>query len=167
MEVVASCVNELGKSKIVHLPAHPVTVPTTSQTRGQSKPRRKKDTTAYADWYSKQYKGTEEQRRKDRENRRLLCEQKQKENEEELARKVKELQLLGDEEDVEDEAETHPEPQAPPPAPSKTAKPVEMSASKNKRYEMERRRKEKAARDAEKATVAAQPTNPPQGKESG
>ena len=63
MEVVASRVDELGKSKIVPLPPQP-----TPTLRGQSKPRKKKGEMAYADWDMKQYKGTEEQRRKDREN---------------------------------------------------------------------------------------------------
>ena len=96
MEVVATRVDELGKSKIVDLPPKP----TTSQPRGQPKPRtRKKGATAYAEWDSKQYKGTEIQRKQDRENRRLMREQKQKENEEELARKIKALQPLGEDED--------------------------------------------------------------------
>ena len=59
MEVVASRVDELGKSKIVPLPPQPVQI--TSQPRVQPKPRRKKGETAYADWDSKQYKGTEAQ----------------------------------------------------------------------------------------------------------
>ena len=65
MEVVASWVDELGKSKIVPLPPQPT--PVTSQSKAQPKPRRKKGETAYADWDSKQYKGTEAQWRKDRE----------------------------------------------------------------------------------------------------
>ena len=132
MEVVASRVDELEKSKIVTLTPQPV--PITAQPRVQSKPRRKKGETAYAEWDSKQYKGTEAQRRKDRENRRLIREQKQRENEEELARKIKALQSLGNEHDNEEKAEA---PLEPPAAPTKTTEPVETSASKNKCYEME------------------------------
>ena len=144
MEVVATCVDELEKSKIVHLPPQPlVTAPTTSQPRGQMKPRtRKKGTMAYADWDTKQYKGTEQQRKQDRENRQLLREQKQKENEEELACKVTALQPLGDDED-EDGNEADAEPPVPTPALLKATKPVESTASRNKQYEVERRRKAK------------------------
>ena len=163
MEVVASHVDELGKSKIVPLPPQQPTqpTPTTSQPRGQSKPRRKKEETAYTDWDTKQYKGTEVQRRQDRENRRLMREQKQKENEAELACKVKALQPLGDE-DEEEEAEAPPEPDPPipPPAPEKLTEQVETTAARNRRYEMERRRKDKVAREAERAKAAEQPDDP-------
>ena len=61
MEVVASRVDEIGKSKIVPLPPQPIQpTPTTSQPK--LKPRKKKTETAYAEWDSKQYKGTEAQR---------------------------------------------------------------------------------------------------------
>ena len=86
MELVASRVDELGKSKITPQPnqgtststtvrpttqQRPTTTTTTAvqpvqstSTAGQSKPkpRRKKGETAYADWDSRQYKGTETQR---------------------------------------------------------------------------------------------------------
>ena len=92
------------------------------------------------EWDSRQYKGTEAQRRQDRENRHLLREAKQKEAEAELARKVKALQLLGDEE----EAEAPPEPDPPGPSvPEKPSKPQESTGARNKRYELERRRKER------------------------
>ena len=165
MEVVASHVDELGKSKIVPLPPQPA--PITSQPRVQSKPRRKKGETAYPDWDSKQYKGTEAQRRKDRENRRLIRERKQKENEEELARKVKVLQPLREEGDDEEKAEAPPEPPVPPPAPTKSTKPVETSASKNRRYEMERRKKDKEARDGRNSESGSRTSRPSKGKESG
>ena len=156
MEVVASRVDELGKSKIVPLPPQPT--PTTSQSRGQSKPRKKRGETAYAEWDTKQYKGTEEQRRKERENRRLIREKKQKEAEEELAREIKALQPLHDEE----EAEEPPQPDlpVPPPVPAKPTKPVETTAARNRRYEMERRRTDKAQCEAEKAKATEQPDDP-------
>ena len=162
MKVVASCVDELGKSKIVPLPPQPV--PNTSQPRGQPKPRRKKGETAYAEWDNKQYKGTEEQQKKDRENRRLIREQRQRENEVELARKIKALQPLGDE-DVEEEEE----PEAPPepPAPTKPTKPTESTAAKIRRYEMERRKKAKEAREAEIVKAVAEAQNLPKAKSPG
>ena len=93
MEVVASRVDELGKSKIVPQPTQ--TTSTTVQpqptqmtsTTAQPKPksRKKKTETAYAEWDSRQYKGTETQRRLDREQRRLIREAKQKGAEAELA----------------------------------------------------------------------------------
>ena len=52
MEVVASRVDELGKSKIVQLPPQPVQ-PTPSTSQAKPKPRKKKTETAYADWDSK------------------------------------------------------------------------------------------------------------------
>ena len=160
MEIVASRVDELGKSKIVPLlPQPPQPAPTTS--RGPAKPRKKKAETKYPDWDIKQYKGTEEQRRKDRENRRLIREQKQKEKEAELAQKVKALQPLGDEDDEEEaEAPPEPDPPVPPPVPVKSTEPAESTAARNRRYEMERRRKDKVAHEAERAKAATQPNNP-------
>ena len=160
MEVVTSRVEQLGKSKIVHLPPQPT--PTMSKQATQTKARKKKNTTPYADWDAKQYKGTETQCKQDRENRRLLREEKQKKNEEELAQKVRELQPLGDEDD-EDETETRPEPPVPAP---KVIKPGESSAAKNRWYEMERRKKDKAKRDAEKAEAAKDTTEEPPCEES-
>ena len=155
MEVVASRVDELGKSKIVPLPPQP------SQPAPTTKPKnwRKKGETAYAEWDMKQYKGTEEQRRKERENRRLIREAKQKETEAELARKVKALQPLGDEDDQEEEMEAPPEldPPVPPTVPTKSTETEETAAPRNKQYELERRRKDKVAREVERARAATQP----------
>ena len=153
MEVVASQVDELGKSKIVMLPPQPPQpAPSISQSRGQLKPRKKRGETAYPDWDTKKYKGTEQQRKTDRENRRLVREQKRKDDEEELAHKIQALQPLGDEEDEEEaEAPPEPDPPVPPPVPAKPTKPVETAAARNKRYEMERRQKNKVKHEAEKA----------------
>ena len=164
MEVVASRVDELGKSKIVPLPPQPA--PTT-----KPKTRRKKGETAYAEWDRKQYKGTEQQRRQERENRRLIREVKQKEAEAELARKVQALQPLGNEDDdeqEEEETEAPPEPDPPvPPVPEKPSKTRESTGARNKRLEMERRREAKEKREAERTKAATKSDDPkpkPKGK---
>ena len=145
MELVASRVDELGKSKIIPQPNQATS--TTAQTtttavqpqpaqststavQSKPKPRKKKAETAYAEWDSRKYKGTETQRRLDREQQRLIREAKQKEAEEELARKVQALQPLGEDDEQEDEeAPPEPDPPAPPVKPS-TSK--ESAAAKNK-----------------------------------
>ena len=182
MELVASRVDELGKAKITPqanlgttAQPRPTTTTTpvqptqTTSTAGPTKPkqRKKKTDTAYADWDAKKYKGTEDSRRMDREQRRLAREKKQKEAEEELAKKVQALQTFEDDEEEETEA---PEPDPPAPVPEKPTK--ESVGVRNKRLELERRREDKAKRDAEKAEAAAnpeppQPKSPRQGKSPG
>ena len=158
MEMVASRVDELGKSKIVHLPPQPSN-PTPSTSQAKPRTRKTKSETAYADWDSKTYKGTEDSRRMDREQRRLAREKKQKAAEEELAKKVKALQTFDDDEEEETEA---PEPDPPgPPAPEKPTR--ESVGVRNKRLELERRWADKAKRDEEKAK-AAENLDPPKAK---
>ena len=163
MEVVASRVEELGKSKIVQLPQQPQPTNPTPAT-SSSKPRRKKKTdTAYADWDAKTYKGTEDSRRQDRDQRRLAREAKQKAAAEELDRKVKALQAFDDDDEDNEEA---PEPDPPGPSiPVKPTKPQESVGVRNKRRELETRKQEKAKRDAEKAKAAENPPpDPPKDK---
>ena len=139
MEMVAMHADQLEKTKIAKLPA-PTPASSMAQPAQQASTSRGKRksmaASAYAEWDSRQYKGTEEQRKKDRENRRLLCESKRKEEEKELARKVEALALLGDnndDENVEEEAETT-EAGTEAPAP---AKPTESISSKNRKLEAE------------------------------
>ena len=167
MEVVASRVEELGKSKIVHLPPQPQpqpqpTNPTPTTSSAKPRTRKKKSDTAYPDWDSKTYKGTEDSRRQDREQRRLTREAKQKKAAEELDRKVKALQAFDDDEE---EMEA-PEPNPPGPSiPVKPTKPQESVGVRNKRRELETRRQEKAKRDAEKAKATENPPpDPPKDK---
>ena len=111
----------------------------------------------------RKYKGTETQRRLDREQRRLVREAKQKKADEELAKKVKALQPIFDD-DEEEETEA-PEPDPPgPSAPEKPRKPQESVGARNKRLELERRRTEKAKREAEIAKAAENPPDPPKAK---
>ena len=149
MEVIASRVDQLEKSKIA--PVRPVPTPAPSK----SKPKKRRTESAYAEWDARKYKGTEEERRRDRENRRLLREERQKATEEELARKIKELQPLGDDENDDDEHETEEQPTQQEKAPEKKTD-KETPAARNKRYELERRRKDKAEREAEKAKATKQ-----------
>ena len=156
MELVASRVDELGKSKIVTLPPQPTPTPTTSHAKPKS--RKKQKETAYAEWDSKQYKGSEAQRKQDRENRHLVREARQKQIEEDLARKVQELQPLGEEEEAE---APEPDPPVPDlPVPEKPTKAKESVGARNKRLELERRKKAKADREAEIAKAAENPPDP-------
>ena len=136
MEVVASRVDQLEKSKI-----QPVQPTQTAPAPSKPKPKRRKTESAYAEWDQKKYKGTEEERRNDREKRRLAREARQKKDEEELARKVQALQPLGDEDEQEAEA-PEPDPPVPDsPVPDKPGKVKESIGAKNKRLELERRKK--------------------------
>ena len=148
MEVVASRVDQLEKSKIVPVQPQPVPPP-------KPKPKKRKSETAYAEWDVRKYKGTGEERRKDREKRRLLREAKQKEKEEELARKIQQLQPLGEDDGDEQEMEEPPE-QPTSAQQEKATDKKETPAARNKCYELERRRKDKAAREAEKAKASKQ-----------
>ena len=160
MELVASRVDQLGKSKIVTLPSQPTPTSTTSSTKPKSRKKQKKET-AYAEWDSKQYRGTEAQRKQDRENRRLVREKKQKQAEKELARKVQQLQPLGED----DEAEAEPEPPVPdPPVTEEPPKAKESVGARNKRLELERRKKAKADREAEIARAAENAPDPPEAR---
>ena len=156
MEMVATHADQLEKMKIASLPvptpASSTTQPTQQALTGRVK-RKSTATSAYAEWDSCQYKGTEEQHKKDRENRRLLRERKRKEEEKELARKVEALALLGDnndEKNVEEEAEIT---EAGTEAPA-SEKPTESISSKNRKLEAERRKKAKKELDAAKAEAA-------------
>ena len=177
MELVASRVDELGKSKITPQPNQGTSTSTTvrptittttavqpvqsTSTAGQSKlkPRRKKGETAYADWDSRQYKGTQTQRRLDRDQRRLVREAKQKEAQEELARKVKALKpIFDDDEDEQERADAPPAPE--PPVKSSTTAKKESAAAKNRQLEMERRKEAKEKRDMERTTDATDDPKP-------
>ena len=166
MELVASRVDGLGKTKIIPQPNQTTATTvqpqpaqsTSTAVQSKPKPRKTKAETAYAEWDFKQ--GTETQRRLDREQRCLAREAKQKKADEELARKVKALQAIFDDDEQEEE-EAPPEPDPPvPTVPEKPAKAQESVGARNKRYELERRRKEKAKRDAEKAKAAENPLDP-------
>ena len=91
----------------------------------------------------------------------MIREAKQKETEAELARKVKALQPLGDDDEQEEGTEAPPEPglEPPVPQPTKATETEETTAARNKRYELEQRRKDKAAREAERAKAAEPPVD--------
>ena len=177
MELVASRVDALGKAKITPQPNQGTTTqqrPTTSttpvqpvptkSTAGPSKPkqRKKKAETAYPDWDSRQYKGTESERKLDRAQRPLAREEKQKEAEEELAQKVKALQTFDDDDDDDEEPEnTAPVPD--PPAKPTTTEKKQSTAAKNRRQEM---KEAKEKRDKERARAAAEDSKP-KGKSPG
>ena len=85
----------------------------------------------------------------------MLREAKQKEKEAELAKKIQQLQPLGEDDGDEQEREEPPE-QLTSAAQEKAIDKKETPAARNKRYELERRRKDKAAREAEKAKANEQ-----------
>ena len=151
MEVVASRVEQLEKSKI-----QPVPTAQTTPAPSKPKPKRRKTESAYAEWDQKKYKGTDEERRKDRENRRLIREQKRKAEEEDLAKRIKDLAPLGEDDDNDDGEQQTAEKQTEQEEAPKKKGNKDTPASRNKRMEMERRRTEKAAREAEKAKAAEQ-----------